>query len=344
MMIIRPAQLADLDSMLQLAQQTGSGLTTLPDDKDLLEEKIEQSIQAFGNISNTPALEYYFFVLEDSETKKVVGTSAIAATVGLTEAFYTYRLGTVVHTSPELNVHNVIDTLYLGNDYTGSTEICTLFLHPDYRKDGNGQLLSRCRFLFMAMHVQRFAPKVIAEMRGISDEKGESPFWNALGCHFFTMNFSDADALSSEGKNQFIAELMPKYPIYLPLLPESARKVIGKVHPDTKPALKMLEKEGFKYQGYVDIFDAGPSIEVQIEEIKTIKKSFISSVTVVSKEAFSVKQSSQYMLANTFCTDFRACYGQGILLNEKLTINENLAKYLKVNDGDNLRLYPTGRK
>jgi len=195
----------------------------------------------------------------------------------------------------------------------------------------------------MAMHVQRFAPKVIAEMRGISDENGESPFWNALGSHFFTMDFIDADALSSEGKNQFIAELMPKYPIYLPLLPESACKVIGKVHPDTKPALQMLENEGFKYQGYVDIFDAGPSIEAQIDDIKTIKNSFICTVTVI-KEELDIEQSQQYMLANTLCPGFRACYGNGILDDRQITITTYLAKYLNLNSGDKIRVYPTGRK
>ena len=210
MMLIRPVEFTDLKALQLLAKQTGSGLTTLPDNIDLLQEKIELSKLAFTKDVKEPGKEYYLFILEDSNTGIIVGTSALAATVGLSEAFYTYRLGTVVHTSPKLNVHNIINTLYLGNDYTGTTEICTLFLDPDYRKGGNGQLLSRCRFLFMAMHQHRFADKVIAEMRGVSDESGDSPFWDALGNHFFSMKFTDADALSGEGKNQFIAELMPK--------------------------------------------------------------------------------------------------------------------------------------
>jgi len=137
---------------------------------------------------------------------------------------------------------------------------------------------------------------------------------------------------------------MPKYPIYLPLLPESARDVIGKVHPDTEPALKMLNKEGFHYQGYVDIFDAGPSIEANINEIKTIKDSFISTAEVVDDEQFDTSQSLQYMMANTYCSDFRACYGNGILHKEQIIIKSTLAKNLNLQSGDNLRIYPTGRK
>ncbi|MFT5452267.1 MAG: arginine N-succinyltransferase, partial [Enterobacterales bacterium] len=131
MMLIRPATLADLDSLYELASKTGPGLTTLPADMDTLEAKIESSIKSFNREINTPGLEYYLFLLEDTVTGKVVGTSALAATVGLDQAFYTYHLGTIVHTSEELNVHNVINALYLGNDYTGTTEICTLFLDPE---------------------------------------------------------------------------------------------------------------------------------------------------------------------------------------------------------------------
>lgn len=343
MMLIRPATHADQGSLVELAKKTGSGLTTLPDDRDLLEEKIEQSLQAFSRDISSPALEYYLFLLEDSTTGQIVGTSALAATVGLDEAFYTYHLGTVVHTSPTLNVHNVINTLYLGNDYTGTTEICTLFLDPDYRKSGNGQLLSRCRFLFMAMHPQRFAPKVIAEMRGYSDADGNSPFWDAVGSHFFSMKFTDADAISGIGKNQFIAELMPNYPIYLPLLPESARNVIGVVHPDTEPALKMLEKEGFEYRGYVDIFDAGPTIEVQTKKIMTINKSQNCIVNIVDDNQFEQDGSQQCMLANQRIIKFRACYGAAIVQEQQVTISAALAKILKVEAEDQLRVYPTGR-
>ncbi len=344
MMLVRAAQIKDLDAILELAKITGPGLTTLPEDRELLEEKIEDSALAFATNIHSPGLEYYLFVLEDTNNGRIVGTSAIAATVGLAEAFYTYRVGTVVHNSPELNIHNMINTLYLGNDYTGSSEICTLFLHADYRKDGNGQLLSRSRFLFMAMHVQRFSHKVIAELRGISNDDGHSPFWDALGNVFFSMDFSNADALSSEGRNQFIAELMPKYPIYVSLLPKSAQDVIGQVHPHTKPAQMMLENEGFHYQGYIDIFDGGPSIEVQIENIKTVRESFISTVSVIADEAIDASKCQEYLMANTKCSDYRSSYGTGILNDDEIVICRTLANHLQVDSDDNLRLYPTGRE
>ena len=339
MNVIRPANFDDIDGIYQLSLKTGPGLTTLPDDKSLIEEKIEQSQQAFVDGISVPGLEYYFFVLEDTTTGHLAGTSALAATVGLEEAFYTYRLGTTVHSSRELNVHNVINTLYLCNDYTGVSEICTLFLEPAFRKDGNGSLLSRSRFMFMAMHMKRFAPKVIAELRGVSDENGHSPFWQAVGNPFFTLSFLEADALSGEGKNQFIAELMPKYPIYLPLLPQQARDVIGQVHPKTRPALAMLEKEGFEYKNYVDIFDAGPTVEVRTENLRTIKQSKNLVVKLISQ----VSQPLNYMVANTKIADFRCAYVNAQQEDDKLIMSIGDGHTLGIEEGDTIRAYATGK-
>jgi len=338
MMIIRPARDQDIDGLYSLAEKTGPGLTTLPKDREQLEAKIDLSLSSFVDGISGPEFEYYLFVLEDTKTGHIAGTSALAATVGLEEGFYTYHLGTTVHTAPKLNVHNVINTLYLGNDYTGVSEICTLFLEPDYRKDRNGSLLSRSRFMFTAMHMKRFSTKMIAELRGVSDEHGNSPFWDALGSHFFSMSFQEADALSGEGRNQFIAELMPKYPIYLSLLPEEAHEVIGQVHPNTRPALAMLEKEGFQYKNYVDIFDAGPTVEVQTEKIRTIRKS--DNYTV--KIGASADNNRQYMVANGKVENFRCGYVETSTNENNIFIEQAIAESLEVNDGDIVRVYQTG--
>ncbi|MBU5568360.1 arginine N-succinyltransferase, partial [Escherichia sp. S69_ASV_4] len=72
----------------------------------------------------------YVFVLEDSETGTVAGICAIEVAVGLNDPWYNYRVGTLVHASKELNVYNALPTLFLSNDHTGSSELCTLFLDP----------------------------------------------------------------------------------------------------------------------------------------------------------------------------------------------------------------------
>ncbi len=79
--------------------------------------------------------------------------------VGLNDPWYNYRVGTMVHASKELNVYNALPTLFLCNDHTGASELCTLFLDPDWRKEGNGYLLSKSRFMFMAAFRDRFNEK-----------------------------------------------------------------------------------------------------------------------------------------------------------------------------------------
>jgi len=185
MIIIRPIQNSDYESLHRMAVESGYGFTSLPVNEELLKKRISHSGVSFNRHVTKPGNEGYLFVMENTITGEVVGTTGIEAAVGLEDAFYHYHLGKVVHNSRELNIYNTVETLSLCNDYTGATEICTLFLSENHRKDNNGRFLSRCRFLFIAEHEQRFSDTVIAEMRGISDESGHSPFWRWLEEHFF---------------------------------------------------------------------------------------------------------------------------------------------------------------
>ena len=277
MMVIRPIERGDLSALMQLAGKTGGGLTSLPVDENTLSARIERSIETWQR--TLPKGEQgYVFVLEDTVTGTVAGICAIEVAVGLNDPWYNYRVGTLVHASKELNVYNALPTLFLSNDHTGSSELCSLFLDPEWRKEGNGYLLSKSRFLFMAAFRDRFNEKVVAEMRGVIDETGFSPFWKSLGERFFSMEFSKADYLCGTGQKAFIAELMPKHPIYTHFLSPEAQAVIGEVHPHTAPARAVLEKEGFRYRNYVDIFDGGPTLECDIDRVRAIRKSRLVEV------------------------------------------------------------------
>lgn len=139
MMVIRPINQHDLKSLYRLAAQTGIGFTSLVADEAILQKKVDGAVRSFSkeNISK-PSDEDYLMVLEDTATGQVVGTCGILATVGLEEPFYSYHLGTITHSSRELGVHNVIPTLILNNDFTGCSEICTLFLEEGYRHSKMG--------------------------------------------------------------------------------------------------------------------------------------------------------------------------------------------------------------
>lgn len=241
MMVIRPVERGDIAGLMQLAGKTGGGLTSLPAD----EKRCRRALSApckpgRGRCQKANRVMCSFSKIPTPGT--VAGICAIEVAVGLNDPWYNYRVGTMVHASKELNVYNALPTLFLCNDHTGASELCTLFLDPAWRKEGNGYLLSKSRFMFMAAFRDRFNEKVVAEMRGVIDDTGYSPFWESLGERFFSMEFSRADYLCGTGQKAFIAELMPKHPIYTHFLSPQAQAVIGEVHPQTAPAGRCWKK------------------------------------------------------------------------------------------------------
>ncbi|MDH5433194.1 MAG: arginine N-succinyltransferase [Gammaproteobacteria bacterium] len=335
MMVIRPVALTDLNDIVVLASQTGTGLTTLPNNPAHLEEKIRQSLRAFDKTTFPPLDETYLFVLEDTSNSKVVGTSGIVAAVGTTKPFYTYKINQEVHFSETTNVYKDHQFLTLTNDFTGDAEICTLFLSPEHRGGGNGQLLSKSRFLFMADHHERFGQNVVAEMRGQSDDQGHSPLWESLGRHFFDMDFAEADKENGQGNSQFIAELIPHHPIYINLLSKEAQDILGMVHPDTRPAEQMLIAEGFRYTGYIDIFDGGPTIESPVSNVKTVRESLLYPIKTGTLEGKEIRKA---MLSNRQLKNYRACLAQVAVDDEYVVLSNEMAINLQVSEGDTIRV------
>lgn len=337
MLVVRPIREDDYSELFKIAEESGHGFTSLPVNDELLRNKIARSEASFSKHVDQPGDEGYLFVLEDTETGQLLGTSGIEAAVGLSDSFYHYHLGKVVHASQALNIYNTVDILTLCNDYTGMTEICSLFLREPYRKGNNGRLLSKFRFLFLAEHKARFADTILAEMRGVSDETGKSPFWKWLEEHFFSMDFPTADYLTGIGQKVFIAELMPKIPIYVNLLSPEAQAVVGKVHEKTKPALHLLKSEGFINRGYIDIFDAGPTVEANIDHIKTVRCSRQLKVTIGTPKQ---ENTTIYMIGNAKLTDYRASLLSLEIADEdeELILSAQWADKLLVGEGDTIRV------
>ena len=333
-MIVRPVRSADLPALIDLARSTGAGLTTLPANEERLAHRVGWAEKAFRGEAERADADY-LFVLED-DAEKVVGISAVAGAVGLREPWYNYRVGLTVSASQELNIHRQVPTLFMANDLTGNSELCSLFLHADYRTGFNGRLLSKARFLFIAEFRELFGDKVIAEMRGMSDERGRSPFWESLGRHFFKMEFSQADYLTGVGNKAFIAELMPKFPLYTCFLSEDARAVIGRVHPDTEPALAMLKAEGFSYQGYVDIFDAGPAIEAETAKIRAVQ----GSQNLVLAIGTPGDDAKPFLVHNRKRQDCRITAAPARLAAGTLVVDPLTARRLRLCAGDQVRAVP----
>lgn len=337
MLFLRPSREDDLPELIRLAGMTGAGFTSLSTDKKRMRKLLAHAAASFAGKLDAPEDAHYLFALEDSASGHLAGVCGILAATGRARPFYSYRVGLIVNSSPQLRISNAIQTLYLCNDYTGCAEIGSLFVDPAYRGQRAGRWLSRSRFLFMAEFRERFPARVISEMRGVSDADGYSSFWENLGKKFLEMPFTRADYLSGRDDNSFIAELMPRHPIYVPLLSTEAQAAIAEVHRDTVAARHILEREGFRYQGYVDIFDAGPTLESRIDDIHTLANSRRLTAHVIQQEP---EDARAWLLAATQLTRYRCLQAPAHIDHaaHSVQVSAATAKLLQIQDGDPLRI------
>jgi arginine N-succinyltransferase len=326
---IRAARDEDLQPLYEMAKLTGGGFTNLPPEKDALRAKLVRSHAAFARAEEGLFDDLFVLVLENVETNEVRGTCQIFTHVGQHWPFYSYRIGTVTKHSQELNRTFRAEILSLVNDLEGSSEVGGLFLHPGERAGGLGMLLARSRYLFIARHRARFAERILAELRGVIDEAGGSPFWDGVAGRFFGMNFQQADEFNASHGNQFIADLMPKHPIYTAMLQESARAVIGLPHPSGRAAMRMLESEGFAFENYIDIFDGGPTMTARTDNVRTIREAKTATVTAVAES-----RGSPAMLATGRLADFRVAYGRVEATGEGMIVDQTCAAALGIGVGD----------
>ncbi|MBT8339352.1 MAG: arginine N-succinyltransferase [Desulfatitalea sp.] len=336
-LVLRPVQPTDLDATLALARLAGFGMSSLPQDREVMRRKIAHAVQSFGDQPPQPEDHAFLFVLEETTDHTIVGTTGIKAHVGLSEPFYSYKLSTLVQANSDLDIYTRQRVLYMTNDFTGATEIGALFLHPDYRHSAIGQFLSRSRFLMMAEFSHLFGDTVIAELRGVHDDKGDSPFYNNLARHFFQMPYHQADYIYATRGNQFISDLMPRYPIYVALLPPAAQETIGRILPSSQPAGRILTNEGFSYEGYVDVFDGGPTLQADRGRIATVCGSRRGRVARIAP----VASAQRFMLCTTVLADLRFLVDHLDADAEgNVTLSPATASRLAVGPGDAIRFSP----
>jgi arginine N-succinyltransferase len=327
--VLRPVEETDLSGLKGVATSITDGMTSLPPEESALEDLIHHSERSFDYRVKKAGGDHYLFVLEECATGEIVGTSGIIARVGGFDPFYTYEVRKERFSHSPLGIDREMEVLHLKLDHKGPSEVGSLCLKPSFRRGGLGQLLSLARFLFMAAFPKRFDDRVIAELRGFTDEQGLSPFWEAIGRHFFSQTFGEADFLSGIGQKDFIRDLMPKYPIYAAMLPLAAQAVVGKVHRDAEPALRILLNQGFSKSSEVDIFDGGPLVIADRLDIKTVKEATTAQVA----EIRPLKTESVCLLGHA-ALDFRACLAVVERLDAaNVAIEQRIAERLRVKLG-----------
>ena len=333
MFVVRPVELADIPALESLANMAASGVHTLPRTPENLQRMVQRSIASFAAQVEIQSEEAYMFALEqqDQNGKVVVGSATIFATAGTNGTYFAFRNDVVQQVSRDLNISHSVHALTLCSELTASSQLSSFFMR-DREASDQAALLSRARLLFAAIAPQRFGDRFFVSLAGISDAEGQSPFWDALGRKFFQMDFLTAERAVEGARNRtLIVELMPHYPVYVPLLPATAQAALGQIHPEGELPFALLSAEGFEADEYIDIFDGGPILQAHRDSLRTIQQA--QRVQLASNEDLPGAY-EQYLVGNTREHEFRAICAAACLVGERLLISQTDMQALALQPGD----------
>jgi arginine N-succinyltransferase len=268
--VTRLAQPRDLDALAALSEHADPRVYTLPRGHDAVRQAIERSLESVTRAVDVPADEHYLLVLE-AEGGDLLGTAALRSTAGSQGTFFCFRNDVIHHASHDLKVSSNVHVLALSSDLTGHSQLLSFFVDETRVPRAAAAQLSRGRLALVAAERPRFAQRFFASLAGWCDEALASPFWDALGRRFFGMDFIEAERAVSGARNRtMIVELMPHYPVYVPLLPAAAQAAIGQLHEQATLPYEILAAEGFEADSYVDLFDGGPILEAHASRLRTL--------------------------------------------------------------------------
>ena len=235
MFIVRPVAASDIPALVELASGLTQGVHTMAKTPAAIERAVEQSLRSFASPSDISGEENYLFILENASNGQLIGSAAIAASAGSKGTFFSFRNDVIQQVSRDLNISHSVHALTLCADLTSYSQLSSFFVRRDHHAQPEAALLSRARLMFAACMPERFSDNFFVSLAGYTDAQGHSPFWEALGRKFFQMDFLQAERLVEGARNRtLIVELMPHYPVYVPLLTGAAQAAMA-----TRPHAKL---------------------------------------------------------------------------------------------------------
>ncbi|UVW28503.1 arginine N-succinyltransferase [Massilia sp. H6] len=279
MYVVRPVERGDIGALEALGAVSIPGVHTLPRTREAIVAAVERSIASFAAQVDIPSEESYQFVLEDLGSREVVGTSSIHASAGSNGTYFAFRNDVIQQVSRDLNISHSVHALTLCSELTAYSHLSGFYIRNRTSAGPEAALLSRARLLYAVLAPQRFGDRFFVPLAGVTDADGQSAFWNALGRKFFKMDFLEAERVIDGARNRtLIVELMPHYPVYVPLLPGDAQAVLGQIHPSGELAFDLLTQEGFEADEYIDIFDGGPILQAHRNSLRSFSGSHVRQV------------------------------------------------------------------
>lgn len=271
MMLVRPSRMTDLSGIESIINENFARVSSLPRERDKLSERIDYSRRSFEQDPSLSGKEFFLFVLEDSDTGEIAGTSGINVNADPKQPFYNYRLDELIHSSPRLDVHTSVPVLYLTHELTGSTVLSSFAIKQAYKDTAYFDLLSRSRLIFISQFRDIFSEDIAVELQGVLSDNEDSSFWDSLGRHFFNMDFATADYYTGVKSRTFLAEMIPAHPVYVSMLSEEAQAVMGQADQRAEKTCQLLYREGFQDSRYIDVFDGGPTLVAKTDTVFSVQ-------------------------------------------------------------------------
>lgn len=198
-------------------------------------------------------------------------TLKLRGPIGMAQLRHWYHVGCVVHAAPELQLFHRQSTLLMGNDYTGATELadaaCDTAQLTLAEQAVAWRLLLHAGLLWLARERAQHADLLIAELPGLRDAAGQSPFWQGLGAHFYAEDPLQAQQRFGPRWRTDVAALLPRHPVYTSFLPPAAQGAIAQSAPFARGWRGALVQAGLRYGHHVALDDAGPVLEAHLDTL-----------------------------------------------------------------------------
>ena len=95
----------------------------------------------------------------------------------------------------------------------------------------------------------------------------------------------------------------------------------------------MLESEGFRYQGLIDIFDAGPTVAARRDDIKTVREARRLRLKL-GEDAYG----EEALVSTGDIGKFRSVRAPVLIDGETAILGRDAAKALQLSEGDMVRV------
>ncbi len=308
---------------MSLAALAGPGFTSLPVDEAKLHSMLAGSRAAAGGADGAIVL-----AMSERRSGAIAGCAAVKRGGPKRPGFANFRILDKNDGSAK--------SLQISDDYCALTEIGALFVHPDFRSGGAGKALAQSRYMYIATAPHSFGDTVFAELRGVIGADGDSPFFEAACRPWLGMSFMEADRICASGENDRLVAMLPAQPISTRDFPDAALHAIGACHDSGKAARAMLEREGFRFDGVIDLLDGGALVAAKTKSLTSLRL----SRTVHLKSAPEESGDQDLLFATMRATSFRCISGRGSLTEDAVICSERIRSALEISDGELVNVSP----